>query len=490
MRKTIKIFLLSVFSICALLIQSCKKGSEEVSKKTLQVTNNQSRQLYSAPVGAIIPGKQWFDTNGHEIKCQGGEIYQESGTYYWVGGNYNGSDWHFAGINLYSSTDLVHWTFRNTILSVAAVNGATQWAGRPVLPKKPNGQYIIFVGCDRTGNGNLGYATCSTIDGNYSWNGISKLLGKYEFNDHDIFKDTDGKVYLICSTAEDLTTSTWYDAVIAQCDPTTLIPTTEICKFGTGAVEGVSLFKKGSNYYFFASQKNGWNGTSTKWYTATTLTGLSGGTWNNYNNLAYAPASTTGWDAQNDFTLQVNGNYYWCADRWSNFTGRGNGRYIWEPLNFSGTTPSVNWYDWWTFNTSNGSWSSTLQPQMAGGFETNDNGNWTLTTGATIAQDSANSYTATHCAEMIGYGTVKSNIAVTPNSTYKLQVMGKTNSCTGKIYISYTGFYQEAYTTSTSYAATSLTFTTPSNISTVEIGIFNASNNGTFYADDFELIKQ
>jgi|GEM_PF-2678221 len=490
------IFLFGIFLFYILQFQSC---GQDITLSTDNQTGSfvkNAGMKKSPPSGSIVPGKKWLDTNGNEIKCQGGEIYQENGVFYWVGGNFNGNDWRFAGINLYSSTDLKNWTFRNTILTPASISAAINpaaivdlWVGRPVLTKKPNGQYIIIMGTG-LGGGSVGNATCSTIDGNYTWQSYSKLLGHYNFNDHDIFKDTDGKTYIIFSTAQDLNTGNWYDAVITQCDPNTMLPTSEVCRFGNGALEGVSLFKNGSYYYFFGSQKDMWNGTSTKWYKSATLAGFSNASWSTYTDLSYSPASTNGWDTQNDFVLQVNGNYYYCGDRWSNFTGHGDGRYVWQPLKFYNSNPYLQWYDWWTYNSSSQTWSSTLQAGMAGGFETTDNGNWTLSFGATIVQDAANSYTATHCAKMTSYGTVSANVSVTANSTYKLQIMGKGTACTGKIFVSYNGFYLDAPVTSTSYAPISLTFTTPSNINSVTVGVFNATGSSTFIADDFELIKQ
>jgi len=326
------------------MITSCKKGSP--IKENMEPDS-------SAKSVIIVPNTKWLDTDGNEIKCQGGKMYLEDGIYYWVGNNFNGSDYHFAGINLYASKDLKNWKFVNTILSRTDVDSTIAWVGRPALAKKPDGSYIIMMGCDR-GNGNLGYATCSTINGHYSWKGKVALLGKYEFNDHDLFTDTDGKIYFVASTVQDLSTGTWYDAVIAQCDPNTLLPSIEICKFGNGAVEGTSMFKKDGLYYFFASQKNGWNGTNTKWASSSTISGFNP-SWNTYNDLSYSPATTNGFNAQNDFELQIGNNYFYMADCWSNFTSIGNGRYVWLPLSFSGGTPSLTWYDQWTLNP-DGTW--------------------------------------------------------------------------------------------------------------------------------------
>ena len=62
---------------------------------------------------AFTPGAPWLDTDGKRIQAHGGQIFQENGTYYWLGENKDhttGEDevWTW-GVRLYSSNDLMNW---------------------------------------------------------------------------------------------------------------------------------------------------------------------------------------------------------------------------------------------------------------------------------------------------------------------------------------------------------------------------------------------
>src|SRR5262245_47271740 len=68
----------------------------------------------------IIPGVDWRDTSGNLIEAHGAGIIKVGSTYYWFGEDKSGNSGAFKNVNVYSSTDLVTWTFRNHALTLQA----------------------------------------------------------------------------------------------------------------------------------------------------------------------------------------------------------------------------------------------------------------------------------------------------------------------------------------------------------------------------------
>lgn len=91
-----------------------------------------------------------YDTSGNQIEAQGGTIVKWGSTFYWYGGAYtmneNGED-HTVGVNLYTSSDLVHWTSHNNVIDFSSIPGwsSSQWIGRPnVTYVSSTNQYVMF----------------------------------------------------------------------------------------------------------------------------------------------------------------------------------------------------------------------------------------------------------------------------------------------------------------------------------------------------------
>jgi len=115
-----------------------------------------------------VQASEAYSTITNEIMAQSGGITKVGSIYYWVGTKFNGSNWQFAGVELYSSSDLVNWKFEREILSPGN-NGApssSAWCARPfIVYNSSTNKYVLIAEHDGDGyNSKIGMATCSTIN--------------------------------------------------------------------------------------------------------------------------------------------------------------------------------------------------------------------------------------------------------------------------------------------------------------------------------------
>lgn len=60
----------------------------------------------------IAPGGLWLDTAGNPIQAHAGGILKDGDLWYWIGQDEGFNKTLNSGFNLYSSPDLVTWTYR------------------------------------------------------------------------------------------------------------------------------------------------------------------------------------------------------------------------------------------------------------------------------------------------------------------------------------------------------------------------------------------
>ena len=157
-----------------------------------------------------------LDNNGNPIMAQRGGISEWGNTYYWYGvqyvemgpyytnGTVNTGSSTFLAINCYSSTDLVHWTFQNQVVTTSTAGFSNPgWVGRmgQVIYNAANNQYVIWF----EALGGQACFTCSTPTGNFVLNQCAgdshqRLFWARGRRLHD-FCDVDhgGTPYFICS---------------------------------------------------------------------------------------------------------------------------------------------------------------------------------------------------------------------------------------------------------------------------------------------------
>ena len=314
-------------------------------------------QVSKAVSNAIIPAGNWIDTNGNSLQAHGAGIIQVGQLYYWFGENRTQNNWLFLAINSYSSTDLVHWTFRHEVLSVQRSSDLSssdlsldRVVERPkVIYNALTKIYVMYIHIDNKNysEAKVGVATSKTIDGNYTYQGSYNPRGN-ESRDMTVFQDTDGSAYLIYATKNN------YALNIDKLSPDYLSDAGSIYTFNI-RWEAPGMFKANGRYYLINSLPTGWAPNPNVYVSATSLSGP----WTSPASLA--PNSPNTYNSQDAYILPVTGSrgttYIYMGDSWDP-KALGNSRYIWLPLNFNGIDISLSYYDAWTINTATGLWST------------------------------------------------------------------------------------------------------------------------------------
>jgi hypothetical protein len=275
------------------------------------------------------------------INVRSGALRKFGDTYYWYGGAPNDHNQ-----TCYSSTDLVHWTYKGIVLTT------TGDANRmDILYNATTKQYVIFL--KYIGNSAyLGIATGSTPDGKFTF--LSQTLVDNVFiGDMSMFQDDDGQAYLAYVSWE---TGPNREHGIYQMSADYLTLNKRMFYWNIPSREAPHIFKRNGTYYYGVSETNGIQPSPTRYYTATDLTGPWSG-----ETIMSTPGSTVTFETQCDFVFPFVGTqgtfYMFDGDRWIPTAGF-QGNYLWLPYEFStaGLMPSMNYYQDWDLNAGAGTW--------------------------------------------------------------------------------------------------------------------------------------
>ncbi|MGW5612547.1 RICIN domain-containing protein [Streptomyces sp. NPDC003877] len=305
----------------------------------------------------ITNGTQFRDTSGNPVHAHGGGVLKVGSFYYWFGEHRN-ADNTFRYVDAYRSTDLKNWEFRNHVLTEASdPELATANIERPkVMYNAATGTFVMWMhkenGSDYS-EARAAVAVSDTVDGNYTWKGSFRPLGRHMSRDITVFTDTDGAGYMISAAREN------YDLQIYRLTADyTGIAGLVANPWPGGHREAPALFKRNGVYFMLTSGATGWNPNQQQYATATNIAGP----WSAMRNIGDA----TTYGSQTAFVLPVQGasgtSYLYLGDRWGNsFGGTVNdSRYVWLPLAFSdSTTMSMSWSPEITVDTAAGTVSGT-----------------------------------------------------------------------------------------------------------------------------------
>ena len=159
-----------------------------MARKTEKIVNN---------------GIPWFDDRGEIVNAHGACIVEENGRYYLFGEYKSDKSNAFPGFSCYSSDDLVNWKFERVVLPMqsSGILGPDRVGERVKVMKCPStGEYVMYMHADDMNykDPHIGYATCSTIAGEYKLHGPLLYEGKpIRRWDMGTYQDTDGTGYLL-----------------------------------------------------------------------------------------------------------------------------------------------------------------------------------------------------------------------------------------------------------------------------------------------------
>ena len=183
---------------------------------------------------------------------------------YWIYPTYSAAYDEQVFFDAFSSHDLLHWTKHNKILDTTNVKWAKRAVWAPAIVKKEN-QYFLFFGANDIQNnkeyGGIGVAISDNPAGPFKDYLGKPLIDKF-YNgaqpiDQFIFKDNDGKYYIIYGG--------WKHCNIAKLanDFTGIEPFEDGTLFKEitpeNYVEGPFMFTRNNKYYFMWSE-GGWTG--------------------------------------------------------------------------------------------------------------------------------------------------------------------------------------------------------------------------------------
>jgi hypothetical protein len=335
----------------------------------------------------------WRDSDGQEIKAQGGCILEDGGVFHWIGPQFESSDFHFRALNHYTSSDLQTWKKQAPLLTpstpgLSAVPiASTSWVGRPWVLKRGPGDYVMWLeGGKLAGSAYRNRFVsfhAASLPGPWTFATVHASLPDaagtpYALGDLGAYHDAStGNAYLLYTF--DKGEENGYQG-IAKLSPDFL----RVLKPEEGGVvaefpkteyygqEAAALFKRGSTYYHIMSDTRGWRPSVTRYRTATRLGPAS--EWSALKEVRMLPTGDAySFRTQHDFVLPIVGSdtttYVYCGDRWSLF-GQTDydgalGRQAWFPLSFDAAgVPTLNAPGFaanggdWTLDLATGRWSA------------------------------------------------------------------------------------------------------------------------------------
>lgn len=310
-------------------------------------------------MGSFTPGEKWADTDGRHINAHGGGIMYHNGTYYWYGeykGDYTyrspGVGWECyraetGGVSCYSSKDLYNWKFEGIALSPDTVNThsdihPTMVIERPkVIYNETTGKFVMWMHIDNHdyGKASAGVAVGDSPTGPFTYIESVRPNGQIA-RDLTVYKDDDGKAYLIYSSEGNATMQ------ISQLTADYLKTVgTYTRNFADKFREAPAIFKRGGKYYIVSSGCTGWSPNEAEYAVADCITGP----YTAINNPCRGKDADKTFYGQSTFVLPVQGvedTFIMMFDKW-NKVDLIDSRYIWLPIKFEGDELTVPWQDQW-----------------------------------------------------------------------------------------------------------------------------------------------
>ena len=264
----------------------------------------------TAQVQSIKNGVLWRDTDGQRIRANGISVIEHDGTFYMVGAD-NSVGYASPVVNLYSSTDLMNWEFRNTIIDKntnAQLASGERFIERPCLIyNAKNNLFVVWVKYQGKGYtaDEAAVFYSNTVDEKYTFHKAFQPLG-FDSNDCSLFEESDGTAYFISTNKANgsLNLYTLSDDYLDVIDYTIL--------FSGQNKEAPVILKKDNMYYLLASAKTGWNPNQGTYSTSRSLkSGWSA--WKNFGDkFTFATQPTT----VIPITTSAGTSYYYVGDRW------------------------------------------------------------------------------------------------------------------------------------------------------------------------------
>jgi hypothetical protein len=302
----------------------------------------------SAQLTQVRNGELWYDTQGNDVQAHGAGFLYQDGTYYMVGEDRRNG----TGVNLYSSTDLMHWTFRNKIISTATnsqLADGSRFIERPkLLYNAKTKTYVVWLHYEGAAYApaEAGVFKCDKVDGNYEFVRGARPFGNMS-RDCGTFVDDDSTAYFFSSSNNNS------DMMIYRLTDDYLDVDSQVNKIFIGQYrEAPVMFKRRGTYYMLSSGCTGWSPNQMKYATASSING----TWSSLVTLA--PGIS--YDTQPTYLISPPGTqdstFIFVADRWQD-PALAESKTIMFPLTVNDdATLNLHYANAWNMDLTTGQW--------------------------------------------------------------------------------------------------------------------------------------
>ena len=268
-------------------------------------------------------GTMWLDTDGNPIQAHGGMIEKFDGIYYWYGENKAGetvlkeNGLHrvdFIGFSCYSSADCNSWKNEGLVLKASDQPGSplhkSRVGERPkVLYNEKSRKYVMWFHLDSHDymTAHTGVAVADRPTGPFQF--VREMCpNRFDSRDMTLFKDTDGKAYLIYS-------SDWNKTLrIAQLTDDYLdVNGVYSHAFPEQEREAPAIFIKDGLYYMITSGCTGWEPNNALFGISHNI--FSG--WKLIGDPCTGENARQTYFGQSTYVFEKDGRHYLMLDHWN-----------------------------------------------------------------------------------------------------------------------------------------------------------------------------
>jgi len=296
----------------------------------------------------ITNGQLWIDSDGNPVQAHGAGFLYQNGLWYMIGED-RSQQWS-PDVNMYSSPDLVHWTFVAKIIKnqeTVPDLGRRRFIERPkLLYCAKTGQYVVW--CHWEGR-NYGASEAAVfvsdkVDGPYRLHHAGRPLD-IKSRDCNVFQDADGQAYFISTIEENQ-----HLGLFRLSDDYTE-PLSCTILFAHQSREAPAIARVEDTYYMLSSACTGWDPNQCKLSCSSSLT------------EGWSPLENVGdsicYDTQAASILTINGTkqttYLYVGDRWMDPT-LPESKTIIFPVTFADGKCELHYTEKFEINFTTGEW--------------------------------------------------------------------------------------------------------------------------------------
>ena len=311
----------------------------------------------------------WLDTDGNIINASDGGIIFAEGKYFWYGQamrnkgfglNGTGGQVTDTGVAMYSSPDLLNWSYEGIILSVE--EGEDNPLRPPLRFERPKivyndktGKYVLWCHYIKypgdhsfgIGGGEAAIAVADKVTGPYK---IVKIMRPINdegvVRDCTLYKDADGSAYFVYDRDETFDVPTRCIHVVKLNDDYT-DTTDEYVRVGEAyRREAPAIIFRNGYYYMITSDMTAWEANKAKYFRAKSMMGP----WEDMGDPYLDDKDGNSFLSQTTYAFKIEGE-----DRFIHMAERHNKEnflhcsYVWLPIEFDDENRlSIKYYEEWS----------------------------------------------------------------------------------------------------------------------------------------------